>query len=94
MNPMPNPIQETRTVHNLTVTAVAIGMLFLVYAAYVSWHTWASEKANFVESLRTITELEAKAVDNYLVHIEGDLKSLTNGLTVGWRQQSHLTGKH
>ena len=43
---------------------------------------------------QTITELEAKAVDNYLVHLEGDLKSLTNGLTVGWRQQSHLTGKH
>ena len=78
---MPNPIQKTLAVQNLTVTAVVIGLLVLVYAAFISWHTWEEEKANFVESLRTITELEARAVDNYLLHLEGDMKSLSNGLT-------------
>jgi hypothetical protein len=53
----------------------------LVYAVFVSWHRWEDEKANFVESLRTIVELEARAVDNYLVHLEGDMRSLSNGLT-------------
>jgi PAS domain S-box-containing protein len=81
MNPVANPLQKTRAVQNLTVTAVVIGLLVLVYAVFVSWHRWEDEKANFVESLRTIVELEAKAVDNYLVHLEGDMRSLSNGLT-------------
>ena len=81
MNPLTNPILKTRAAQNLTVSAVVVGLLVLVYAAFISWHTWKEEKANFVESLRNITELEAKAVDNYLVHLEGDLKSLSNGLT-------------
>jgi PAS domain S-box-containing protein len=78
---MPNPILKTHATQNLTVTAVIVGLLILVYAAFISWHTWEDEKANFVDSLRTITELEARAIDNYLLHLEGDMKSLSDGLT-------------
>lgn len=59
----------------------ALTLALLAYTGIASWYSWVDEKGAFVHTLNTITELAARAVDNYFVHLEGDLKSLSDELT-------------
>ena len=61
--------------------AVFLAALLLAYTAAIAWYSWNDEKADMVQHLATITELEAKAFDNYFTHLENDLKSLGAALT-------------
>jgi len=79
----PTSLETPRLPQHLKGTIVALALLLAAYTALVSWFSWVDEKANFVQNLKTITELEARAVDNYFVHLEGDLRDLSAEMTQG-----------
>ncbi len=62
--------------HNLNRTAGVLGILVLAYALAISWYSWQDEKARQISYLTTVAELEAKAINNYFMHLETDLQSL------------------
>jgi PAS domain S-box-containing protein len=55
-------------------------LCLLAYAAVIAWTSWGDEKANSVKELSTVTALEAKAIDNYFMHLESGLKGLAEDL--------------
>jgi len=79
----PTPLESQRAPQHLKGMTVVLALLLSAYTALVSWYSWVDEKANFVQTLKTITQLEARAVDNYFVHLEGDLRGLTVEMTQG-----------
>ncbi|MBV5336549.1 MAG: hypothetical protein J0653_00615, partial [Deltaproteobacteria bacterium] len=79
------PLDSSRfrqdSVRNLKLTAKALVFVLVIYSALLSWYSWREVKADFVQDLSTIVQLEAKAIDSYFTHLENDLKGLSDDLT-------------
>jgi PAS domain-containing protein len=69
------------SIQNLDRTFGWVSLCVLIYALATSWYAWTDERANYLSTLTTVTALEAKALDNYLSHLESDLKELGEDLT-------------
>jgi PAS domain S-box-containing protein len=76
-------MNKSQPIQNLRRAAGLVMMLIVIYSAVVSWYSWTDEKVNSVSTLTTVAELEAKAIDSYLAHLESELKGLGEDLTQG-----------
>ena len=74
-----------RTIHFIYA---GLGALLLAYALGMSWYSWSSHRAGYVDQLGTIIDLEAKAVNEYFLRLQWSsdaaarrLGTETNGLS-------------
>jgi hypothetical protein len=61
---------EQSAIRNLNRTAGILALCLLAYTALITWYSWTDQKADAVETLATVTSLEAKAIDGYFTHLE------------------------
>lgn len=69
------------SIQTLDRTLGVVTLCVAIFAIAVAWYTWVGEKANYLSTITTVTELEAKALDNYFSHLERDLVGLGEELT-------------
>jgi PAS domain S-box-containing protein len=72
---------EQSAIRNLNRTAGILALCLLAYTALITWYSWTDQKADAVETLATVTSLEAKAIDGYFTHLEAGLRNLGEDLT-------------
>lgn len=51
--------------------------LVLCFSLLVSWYSWRDEKSSHEHVLTTVVELEAKAINNFLLTVQHDLEGLS-----------------
>ena len=68
------------SIQNLRRAAAGVAVFLAAYTAIVTWYAWSDARDNHIAMLTTVTELEARAVDGYLGHLESDLRGLGEDL--------------
>jgi len=66
-------VESERSLAALNRVTLVLALLALILTGVLSYQSWQTEKAAYVEDLRIVVELEARAIDSFLGTVAQDL---------------------
>ncbi len=78
--PLAVDVLGQRSIRNLRLGAGGMVVVLLIFAVVLGWYSWTEEKADAVRNLTTAMELESRAINTYLKHLDLDLRGAGDDL--------------